>query len=88
MWYTCTRGEVSMSGNHAEIRKILFRIEKILLIILFCICIKFNPSQPTFWIAMFLISFIMNKFEDSIRREYDDTTTQRLRKLMDEDNER
>ena len=30
----------------------------------------------------------MNKFEDSVRREYDDTTAQRLQKLMDEDNER
>jgi len=68
-----------------EIRRILFRLERILLIILFLICIKFAPTQPGFWIGVFMLSLLMNKFEDSIRSEYDDTTKNMLRKLLEEE---
>lgn len=73
---------------HKEIRTILFRLERILIMILFMFCIKFSATQFSFWVAVIMLSIIMNKFEDAIRREYDDTTANRLKKLMDEDDGR
>ena len=55
------------------------------MIFLFGIVMNFDMSQPRFWLGIFMVSLILNKFEDSIRKEYDDTTMDRMEKLMKEE---
>lgn len=69
--------------NNKAITKIFFRLERLLIFALFAISIKFNPNQFAFWLSIFLVSIILNKFEDSIRAEYNDTTRDRLKRLRE-----
>lgn len=68
-----------------EIWKMTFRIEKMAMFFLFGILMKFNMNQPNFWIAIFLVCLIIDRFEDSIRREYDDTTRDKLKRLIEKE---
>lgn len=68
-----------------DIHRMVFRMEKFLMIFLFGIVMNFDMSQPRFWLGIFMVSLILNKFEDSIRKEYDDTTMDRMEKLMKEE---
>lgn len=68
-----------------EIWKMSFRLEKMAMFFLFGISMKFNMNQPNFWIAIFLVCLIIDRFEDSIRREYNDTTRDKLKRLIEEE---
>lgn len=67
-----------------EIWKITFRKERLIAYVLLVVFMKFSIEQWQFWVLCFMISLVLDKFEDSVRREYDDTTRDKLERLMKE----
>ena len=70
-----------------EIWKMTFRKERVIAYIIFCTFMKFNPEQWQFWLICFMLAFVLDKFEDSVRREYNDSTLEKLERLMKEEDE-
>ena len=56
-----------------DIHRIVFRLEKFLILFLYGISMKFGIDNPSFWLCLFMLCLIMYKFEESIRKEDDDT---------------
>lgn len=71
-----------------EILKMAFRLEKFLTYIIFAFIVKFEVNQLEFWITLFMFSLILDKLENSIRREYNDTTKDKIERLIKEEEEK
>lgn len=67
-----------------DLNRMFFRIEKFIAVFILFSFMKFDINQWEFWLILFMYCFVMDKFEDSIRREYDDTIRGRLERLMKE----
>lgn len=71
-----------------EIWKMTFRKERLIAYALLCVFMKFNIDQWQFWVLCFMMALVLDKFEDSVRREYDDSTRDKLERLMKEEQEK
>ena len=67
-----------------DLNRMFFRLEKFVAIFLVMSFLKFEFNQWQFWLVVFMFCFVLDKLEESIRREYDDTTKDRLKRLMEE----
>ena len=67
-----------------EIWKMTFRKERLITYLLLVAFMKFSIDQWQFWILCFMMSIVLDKFEDSVRREYNDSTRDKLIRLMEE----
>jgi len=67
-----------------EIWKMTFRFERLVIYCMVMAFSRFDIHAWKFWIAVYMIGLVLDKFEDSVRREYNDSTKEKIIRLIKE----